>query len=141
MNTKVKNKNKKPSRSPAEDDDFDERFAEIKNDPRYLEMPQKAKKVTIDKKRFGKLFDKNSEFNTIGKFDKTGKRIDQKDKMMQKYYRMDEDGDGEEDGEEQVAAKKSKKDKRADSESEEDSSARDDAEKQPNRFYDKEGNF
>jgi hypothetical protein len=70
---------------------MDDRFKELKSDPRYLEMPQKAKKVKIDKARFGKVFDKKSEFNTIGKFDKTGKRVDQKDKMMDKYYQLGED--------------------------------------------------
>ena len=83
-------------------------------------MPQKQKKVKIDKDRFGKLFDKNSEFNTIGKFDKTGKRVDQKDKMMQKYYRMEkDDGDDSQDGE--VSDKK--------------------AEGAGSKFYDGEGNF
>ena len=70
---------------------MDDRFKELKSDPRYLEMPQKQKKVKIDKERFGKIFDKKSEFNTIGKFDKTGKRIDQKDKMMDKYYQQEDD--------------------------------------------------
>ena len=37
------------------------------------------------------MFDKSSEFNTIGKFDKTGKKINQKDKMMDKYYSIEED--------------------------------------------------
>jgi hypothetical protein len=54
---------------------MDDRFKELSSDPRYLEMPQKKKKIAIDKKRFGKVFDKKSEFNTIGKFDKTGKKI------------------------------------------------------------------
>ena len=74
-------------------DELDDRFAEIKNDPRYMEMPQKAKKVKIDKERFKKMFSKKSEFNTIGKFDKTGKKINQKDKMMLKYYSIDKDGE------------------------------------------------
>lgn len=79
---------KKGAKAPEIDDS---RFKEISNDPRYLEMPQKAKKISIDKKRFGKLFDKKSEFNTIGKFDKTGKRIDIKDKTMEKYYKVDKE--------------------------------------------------
>ena len=72
---------------------MDDRFKELKSDPRYLEMPQKKKKVTIDKNRFSKVFDKKSEFNTIGKFDKTGKKINQKDKMMDKYYKVEEEDD------------------------------------------------
>lgn len=70
---------------------MDDRFKELKSDPRYLEMPQKKKKVAIDKKRFSKVFDEKSEFNTIGKFDKTGKKINTKDKMMNKYYHMEDD--------------------------------------------------
>ena len=68
---------------------MDDRFKELSSDPRYLEMPQKKKKIAIDKKRFGKVFDKKSEFNTIGKFDKTGKKINHKDQMMDKYYQME----------------------------------------------------
>ena len=37
-----------------------------------LNAEKKQKTVKIDKERFGKMFDKKSEFNTIGKFDKTG---------------------------------------------------------------------
>ena len=91
-----KSKNLKKRSKPESDELTDSRFAELKTNPQYLEMPQKQKKVKIDKERFGKLFEKNSEFNTIGKFDKTGKRVDAKDKMMQKYYRVDkEDSDAE----------------------------------------------
>ena len=38
---KAKRNKKKPTKRVQDDDsdDFDERFAEIKNDPRYLEMP------------------------------------------------------------------------------------------------------
>ena len=120
MNKKaIKNKKKTKHQSMGNQEEYDERFAEIKNDPRYLEMPRKAKKVKIDKERFGKVFDKNSEFNTIGKFDKTGKRINQKDKMMQKYYRTDENEDQRDNkGDlEQVASKKLKKKIKDDSES------------------------
>ena len=123
MGKKDKHKNKKSVPKAADDgDEYDERFAEIRNDPRFLEMPQKAKKVKIDKERFGKLFDKKSEFNTIGKYSKTGERIDQKEKTMLKYYRTDED-DGEDEDEDgdarKVATKKSKKKVESEEESEE----------------------
>jgi hypothetical protein len=44
--------------------------------------------------RFSKVLDKKSGFNTITKFDKTGKRVDTQDKMMQKFYRLDKEKDG-----------------------------------------------
>ena len=67
----------------------DPRFMEIKSDPRYLEMPTKKTKIKVDD-RFKQMFDKKSDFNTISKFDKTGKIIKQKDKMMQKFYKMED---------------------------------------------------
>tara|TARA_B110000285_G_C14533904_1_gene341983 strand:- start:46 stop:435 length:390 start_codon:yes stop_codon:yes gene_type:complete len=129
MKSEKKSKNLKKRSKPESDDITDSRFSELKTNPQYLEMPQKQKKIKIDQKRFGKLFDKNSEFNTIGKFDKTGKRVDAKDKMMQKYYRMDQEGSGSEkdgegsaDQEEAVKQQPSKGGKGS-------------------KFYDEEGNF
>ncbi len=76
-------KSEKPSKPSKPADD---RFAEFKTDPRFMEMPKKAKKVKIDKERFGAAFKKGSDFNTIGKFDKTGKKVNVKDTMMENYY-------------------------------------------------------
>ena len=103
-------------------------------------MPQGAKKVKIDQ-RFGKLL-KKSEFNTIGKYDKRGKRIDQQDKMMQKYYRMDEDDEKGEDRRDSkhVMNKNSQKKSKGDSESEEEP-LDNNTKEQGNKFYDEEGNF
>lgn len=58
-------------------------------------MQKSKKKVKIDKQRFKQVFDQKSDFNTIGKFDKTGKKIDIKDKTMQKYYQKNEDSDND----------------------------------------------
>jgi hypothetical protein len=85
---KDKHANNKQAK-PAAGQQMDSRFAEILSDPRYMEMPQKQKKVVIDK-RFQQVLDKKSGFNTISKFDKTGKRVDTQDKLMQKFYRLDE---------------------------------------------------
>lgn len=116
MSTTTKKKVKKQS-APVDDD---ERFAEIKKDPRFLEMQKSKKKVKIDKKRFNKVFDK--EFNTIGKFDKTGKRVNIKDKTMQGFYEQASDKDSDdEDG----------------SESEDEQAV----ESKANKFYDEDGNF
>ena len=82
MRSKKDKKDKKKHSSTEIDDP---RFQEIKSDPRYLEMPSKKTKVKVDP-RFKQMFDKKSDFNTISKFDKTGKIIKQKDKMMQKFY-------------------------------------------------------
>ena len=86
----TKQKHKKKKHSDKKEPGGDSRFAEIKSDPRFLEMPQKQKKVVIDE-RFSKVLDKKSGFNTITKYDKTGKRVDTQDKMMQKFYRLDKD--------------------------------------------------
>ena len=73
---KDKSRDKKKRSSDAAVDD--PRFTEIRSDPRYLEMPTKKTKVKVDD-RFKQMFDKKSDFNTISKFDKTGKIIKQKD--------------------------------------------------------------
>jgi hypothetical protein len=83
-------------------------------------MPQKQKKVVIDD-RFKEVMDKKSNFNTISKYDKTGKKVKQQDKMMQKFYRI----------EDKESSKSSK------SEGEPGS----DDEQAGNKFYDEEGNF
>ena len=112
----VKTKKSKPGQETFETKD--PRFADL-NDPRFIEMPKKKQKVKIDKERFGGIFKKN-EFNVIGKFDKTGKVVKERDRMMQKYYRVDDEDDEEpEDGPEKV---------------------KDDG-KAGSKFYDEEGNF
>ena len=107
-----KDKKKSVEQAPIEDS----RFQELKTDPRYLEMPKKNKKVVIDD-RFKKMFDKKSEFNTIGKRDKTGKKIKVEDRTMEKYYKLEEE-------EESGSADDEKPEK-----------------KDGSKFYDEEGNF
>ena len=70
-----KSKKKSKSNTGSSGMPADNRFSEIKTDPRYLEMPRKQKKVVIDS-RFKEVLDKKSSFNTISKFDKTGKKVD-----------------------------------------------------------------
>ena len=65
------------------------------------------------------MFDKKGDFNTISKFDKTGKRIEHKDKMMQKFYKMDKEDEVEE--------------------SEADKSGSEGNEGAKNKFYDEDG--
>lgn len=62
------------------------------------------------------MFDK--EFNTIGKFDKTGKRVNIKDKTMQGFYEEASDKGSDDDSEEMAPADPSAK-----------------------KFYDEDGNF
>jgi hypothetical protein len=62
-------------------------------------MPKKAKKVVIDE-RFKKMFDKKSEFNTIGKRDKTGKKIKVEDRTLEKFYKLDKNQSEEENSDE-----------------------------------------
>lgn len=42
----------------------------------------------------------DKEFSTIGKFDKTGKRVNIKDKTMQKFYEEVSEKDSQEESEE-----------------------------------------
>lgn len=77
-------------------------------------MPQKQKKVVIDD-RFKSVLDQKSGFNTISKYDKTGKKVQTQDKMMQKFYRIEKEA--------------------------EKSSSEEDGEDNENKFYDEEGNF
>mmetsp|Transcript_15936 Transcript_15936/g.24633 ORF Transcript_15936/g.24633 Transcript_15936/m.24633 type:complete len:119 (+) Transcript_15936:7-363(+) len=104
----------------------DDRFAEFKTDPRFMEMPKKAKKVKIDKKRFGAAFKKDNDFNTIGKFDKTGKKVNVKDTMMDDYYQLEDKDEAD-----KVQIKKKF--------AEEESSS--DEEGAQKKFYDEDGNF
>lgn len=45
--------------------------------------------MTIDD-RFKEVLDKKSNFNTISKIDKTGRKVKQHDKLIQKYYKLEE---------------------------------------------------
>ena len=59
----------------------------------------------------------------MGKFDKTGKKVNKEDRMMHKYYQIDKDGQASE-GDDKSSA-----------------SADAPADRIANRFYDDEGNF
>jgi len=81
-------KNKKSQKKEA-DPELDERFYEIKKDPRFLEMPKKSRKVVVDD-RFKQMFAKKGDFNTISKYDKTGNKIKKQDRSMHKFYDLEE---------------------------------------------------
>lgn len=79
-------KNKTPQNDDA-------RFDKVYTDPRFIQAPNKMKKVEIDS-RFKKMFD-DKQFNVIAKVDKYGRKIEQKDKFaLQNYYNkeMEEQG-------------------------------------------------
>ena len=82
-------KNKKTTKKGSQPE-LDSRFSEIKSDPRYLEMPKKSKKVEVDD-RFKQMFAKKGDFNTISKYDKTGKLIKKQDRSMHKFYDLGKD--------------------------------------------------
>ena len=90
-------------------------------------MPKKKKKIAVDS-RFGEIFDPKSDFLTISKVDKTGKAIQKKDKMMHKFYKLDDD-------EEKVAKAA------AGSESEGSDEESSSGEVKGKKFYDENGNF
>jgi hypothetical protein len=63
----------KPSGKPQEPS-VDPRFSEVYSDPRFMTVPKKLKKVTIDVRFKAALNSK--EFNLVQKVDKRGKRVD-----------------------------------------------------------------
>jgi hypothetical protein len=84
--------------------------------------------VVIDD-RFKEVMNKKSNFNTISKYDKTGKKVKQQDKMMQKFYRIDEDED------------KNKSDASNQSDNDGSDVSSKDGDTTGKKFYDEEGNF
>lgn len=72
------------------------------------------------------MFNKDSDFNTISKVDKTGKRISKKDRMINNIYKIDES--------DQKASAGSDKSSSQESDEDED-------EQKAAKFYDEEGNF
>ena len=123
-----KNKKSKKGSEP----ELDSRFSEIKSDPRYLEMPKKSKKVVVDD-RFKQMFAKKGDFNTISKYDKTGKLIKKQDRSMHKFYDLDKEKDEKDD-------KKAAKSDSAASENAENSDS-DSVKENKNKFYDENGDF
>ena len=67
----------------------DDRFKEVYNDPRFMSMPKKLKKVKIDD-RFKKALT-SKEFNLLQKVDKYGKRVDKQDNTIKNFYQLEDE--------------------------------------------------
>ncbi|EQC32151.1 hypothetical protein SDRG_10346 [Saprolegnia diclina VS20] len=71
----------------------DPRFSKVHNDPRFARNSKKRNKVQLDKRFQAVLTDK--KFQSVqGKYDKYGRRIEEQENEMKKYYNLeDEDED------------------------------------------------
>lgn len=84
---KVKHKQKTSNTNKNAQKDtkiVDDRFKEVYTDPRFMEMPQKLKKIQIDD-RFKSVLD-DKKFNVVSKVDKYGRKVNKEDKSMKKFY-------------------------------------------------------
>ena len=70
---------------------MDPRFSEVYSDPRFMTVPKKLKKVTIDDRFKAALNSK--EFNLVQKVDKRGKRVDKQDTTMASFYQLEREED------------------------------------------------
>ena len=82
----------KPSGKPQEPS-VDPRFSEVYSDPRFMTVPKKLKKVTIDDRFKAALSSK--EFNLVQKVDKRGKRVDKQDTTMASFYQLEVQDEGD----------------------------------------------
>jgi hypothetical protein len=71
----------------------DPRFSEVYSDPRFMTVPKKLKKVTIDDRFKAALNSK--EFNLVQKVDKRGKRVDKQDTTMASFYQLEREDEEE----------------------------------------------
>ncbi|KAJ0406353.1 hypothetical protein P43SY_006961 [Pythium insidiosum] len=96
----------------------DSRFQKVHNDPRFARVSKKKSKLQIDQ-RFAAVL-KDDRFQAVqGKYDKYGRRIQNKSNELKKFYRLEEEDDD-------VDEKKKKKDT-SDEEDDGDSSSKEDA--------------
>lgn len=79
------NTSKKGSNNPKAKPD-DDRFNEVYNDPRFMTVPKKLKKVEIDD-RFKKALT-SKEFNLVQKVDKYGHTVNKQDNTMKQFYQI-----------------------------------------------------
>ncbi|CAM8958796.1 unnamed protein product [Rhodiola kirilowii] len=89
----------------------DARFASVHSDPRFQNIPRREKKVSIDP-RFDKIFTDRDFGSSAAPVDKRGRRKEQKENPLQRYYqleeRKEEDGVESEDSEEEQKQEKLK---------------------------------
>lgn len=110
------------NKTPQNDD---ARFDKVYTDPRFIQAPNKMKKVEIDS-RFKKMFD-DKQFNVIAKVDKYGRKINKKDTFaLQNYYNKEIEEQGkkfyDESGNFNWDGKSSDSDSQSDSEQKQESS-------------------
>ncbi|CAJ1052797.1 ESF1 homolog [Xyrichtys novacula] len=100
------------SMSSKKNQDVDERFLKVKKDPRFWEMPEKERKIKIDK-RFQSMFH-DSRFKVKYTVDKRGRPINHTStEDLKRFYKVSDsdDEDEEEDVKSKKAAEKKKKKK------------------------------
>lgn len=89
--------------------DSDERFLRVQKDPRFWEMPERERKVKIDK-RFQSMFH-DERFKVKYTVDKRGRPINHTTaEDLKRFYKLSdsEDEDDEEDGKSKTAGKRKK---------------------------------
>ncbi|XP_040891331.1 ESF1 homolog [Toxotes jaculatrix] len=87
--------------------DGDERFLRVQKDPRFWEMPERERKVTIDK-RFQSMFH-DKRFKVKYTVDKRGRPINHTSTDdLRRFYKLS-DSEDEEDGEDEEDSKRKKK--------------------------------
>jgi len=65
----------------------DDRVKQIFNDPRFMTVPKKVKKVELDA-RFKPML-QSKKFNQVSKVDKYGRKVDKQDTSVAKYYSLE----------------------------------------------------
>lgn len=90
----------------------DERFLRVQKDPRFWEMPERERKIKIDK-RFQSMFH-DKHFKVKYTVDKRGRPINHTStEDLKRFYQLS-DSEDEDDGEKDVKGKKKKKKVKAD---------------------------
>ncbi|XP_042338811.1 ESF1 homolog [Plectropomus leopardus] len=83
----------------------DERFLRVQKDPRFWEMPEKERKIKIDK-RFQSMFH-DKRFKVKYTVDKRGRPVNQTStEDLKRFYNVSDSEDDEDEGEEDVRSKK-----------------------------------
>ncbi|XP_057700571.1 ESF1 homolog [Corythoichthys intestinalis] len=95
----------------------DERFSRIKRDPRFWEMPDRERKIKIDK-RFTSMFH-DERFSIKSTVDKRGRPVESTTADdLRRFYQISEDGSDEDDDEEKEEEEENEDDASEDEEDE-----------------------